>query len=289
MKNIYFFKSLFLGLLFIAGTNLSAQDEMVFGGDMETADDWTIVDLAAGNGHIETFGYTEDTPTDGTDGCLSLTGSGDWSNVAVCQELYLEKGVDYVISMQVKTSINLVAESNWVEIVLVPTMPVVDADITAFPNVFALNSWDCSEITQVDGSFASNNCDAKSALMDEIYYEGTGDTTVVLVLKAGGNTDYNILLDDVSVLGYPTSIDNSSLNSTLNVFPNPVDNELNVSLANTIQEIEIVNVLGQRIYSAEDVVLKKVSIDFSGQASGIYLVVVTDTEGNKNMFKALKE
>jgi len=289
MKKIYFISSLFIGLIFIAAANLSAQDEMVYGGDMETADDWTIVDLDPGSGHIETFGYTEDTPSDGTDGCLSLAGSGGWSNVAVCQELYLEKGVDYVISMLVKTSIDLVFESNWVEIVLVPTMPVVDADITAYPNVFALNSWDCSDVVQVDGPFASNNCDAKSVLMNEIFYEGTGDTTIVLVLKAGGNTDYNILLDDVSVLGYPTSIENSSLNSSLNVFPNPIESEFFVSLANTIQEIEIVNVLGQKVYSAENVDSQKVRIDFSAQASGIYLVVVTDTEGNKTMSKTLKE
>jgi hypothetical protein len=192
MKKIYFLASLAFGLL--AANNAQ---ELVVGGDMESADSWTIVDIAAGDGHTETFGYIEDVPSDGSGGCLSLAGNGSWSNVAVCQEITISRGSFHKISMLVKTSMDYEPESHWTEIVVIPQIPEVDADITAYPNSFALNSWYCPDVLFVDGNFADNNCDAKSDLMDVIHLEGEGDTTVVLVLKAGDGTAYNVLLDEV--------------------------------------------------------------------------------------------
>jgi hypothetical protein len=75
----------------------------------------------------------------------------------------------------------------------------------------------------------------------------------------------------------------------LDVYPNPVDNELNVRLDKQIQAIKILNVLGQTVYSAENIGLYNVKINFSGPAAGLYLGVVTDINGNKSMFKTLKQ
>lgn len=288
MKKFYFISSLVFGLFLTANTNMFAQ-ELIVGGDMESSASWTIVDLAAGDGHTETFGYTDDAPTGGAGGCLSLAGNGNWSNVAVCQSITVKKGTPYKISMVVKTSMDFVVESQWVEIVVVPAMPATDADITAYPNSFALNSWDCSDVLSIDGNFADNNCDAKSALKDTINIEGEGDTTVVLVLKAGGGSAYNVLLDNVSVkeLSGGSSVNDVS-NFTLNVSPNPLTNELNISLDNTIQNIKVVNYLGQVIYSVESIGLNNVNIDFTSPKAGIYYVVVTDINGNSGTVKALK-
>ncbi len=288
MKKLYFLKLVF-GLMLVAAFNIEAQ-ELILGGDMETADDWTIIDLAAGNGHTETFGYTDDYPTDGEGGCLSMAGMGNWSNAAVCQEITVTRGVTYKISMVVRTSLDFAPQSNWVEIVVVPTMPVDDGDITAYPNVFALNSWDCAAVLSVDGNFADNNCDAKSALNDIINIEGEGDTTVVLVLKTGGNNEYNVLLDNVSVMEQEgVSVKNNTTNHGVNVFPTPVQNELNVNMNKAIQNIEIVNVLGQSVYSAKNINVHSLKIDVSDLAAGIYLGTVYDSDGKKSMFKTIKK
>lgn len=272
----------------MVGYNIEAQ-ELILGGDMESDEYWTVLDLAVGNGHTETFGYTEATPEGGEDGCLNMAGSGNWSNAAVCQEITVTKGVEYMISMAVMTLNDFVPESNWVEIVLVDEMPTVDADITSHPNVFALNSWDCSDVTQVNGSFADFNCDAKSPVNDIIYYEGTGDTTVVLVLKTGGNNEYSVLLDNVSVYGEASAVQFNSSNPALNVFPNPVGDELNIRLDNSIEEVELFNLTGQSVYSMKNIGLQNVKIEVSTLASGIYLGVVRDSNGNTSMFKSLKK
>ncbi len=269
MKKLYtIFAALFLAATTI---NVSAQ-EMILGGDMEEDDAayWTIVDLAAGNGHTETFGYTDDWPSDGDGGCLSLAGDGAWSNVAVCQEIEIQKGVDYKISMQVKTSLDLELDKDWVEVVLVAEMPVVDGDITSFPNVFALNSWECPDMLSVDGDFADWNCGAKSPLNDEIYFEGTGDTTVVLVLKAGGDNTYNILFDNVSVMGPDVAVEAAAINAANIVYPNPATDQIRISNVDA-NEIQIFDIVGKKVYSTLDV-SEEMTIDISGFKDGMYFV-----------------
>lgn len=278
MRNFYFTKYLFIGLLLISAINAGAQ-ELILGGDMESADNWTVVEIVAGNGHIETFGYTDDAPLGGEGGCLSMSGSGNWSNAAVCQEITVMKGVEYHISLVIKTALDYEPNTNWTEVVVVPEMPVVDEDITAHPNSFALNSWDCADVVSVDGNFADFNCDAKSPLKDTIYYEGTGDTTVVLVLKVGGNNEYNVLLDNVSVYGLGgVSIDNTTSKPALNVFPNPTNDLLTIEADKPDQySIEITSLNGQLIYSTiMDGTAKE--IDMSEYSRGVYFVTVKSKE-----------
>lgn len=270
MKKLYtIFAALFLAATLI---NVSAQ-EMVVGGDMEeeSIDYWTIVDLAAGNGHTETFGYTEDSPAGGEDGCLSLAGLGAWSNVAVCQEILLDKGVEYKISMLVKTSLDMELDKDWVEIVTVPAMPVVDGDITAHPNNFALNSWDCPDTLSVDGNFADYNCWGKSDLNDVLYFEGFGDTTVVLVLKAGGDNEYNILLDNVSVMG-PEDVAVESANASPQnyVYPNPATDQIRISNVDA-NEIQIFDIVGKEVFSTTSIE-REMTLDISDFKAGTYFV-----------------
>lgn len=246
--------------------------ELVVGGDMESADDWTIVDIAAGDGHTETFGYTEDFPTGGSGGCLSLAGNGNWSNVAVCQEITISKGSYYQISLLVKTSMDYEPESHWTEIVVIPQIPTVDADITAYPNSFALNSWDCPDVLYVDGNFADYNCDAKSALMDIIHYEGEGDTTIVLVLKAGGGTAYNVLLDDVSMVEVEEPSVLSTLNSSFKIFPNPSDGFINIITDESNLTYEIYNSVGALVASGY---YNGSAIDLQSLNKGVYYISIT--------------
>jgi len=284
MKKIYFIAALVFGIL---ATNYA--QELVVGGDMESADSWTIVDLAVGDGHTETFGYLDDSPSGGFGGCLSLAGLGNWSNVAVCQEITISRGSSYQISMVVKTSMDFIPDAQWVEIVVVDTMPVEDGDITSFPNSFALNSWDCSDVLFVDGEFAENNCDAKSDLMDIINIEGEGDTTVVLVLKAGGGSEYNVLLDEVSVMEISGTAVQNTINSTTKLFPNPFSNELSITSTTSIREIDIVNMVGQSVYHQTNLEGTSHTVDLQDVTSGIYCVLIKDQNGNTAVSKTIKK
>lgn len=282
MKKIYLLTIAFAFLAF----NLSAQVNFITGGNMEDADAWQVVDLAAGNGHTETFNFTDDGPTGGDGGCLSMSGLGGWSNAAVCQKISIKKGIEYQISMTIKTT---VASEFWFEVVVLDSIPTVDADFTGNPIRMALNSWDCADVTTVDGNFGDFNCDAKTTFDDVIFIEGEGDTSVVLAIKTGANSEYNMLIDEVQVMGPE---ENSTIKSeqlaSLEVFPTTVDNELNISLATKIQNIQVVNVLGQQVYSAENIGLNHVTIDFSAPEAGIYYVVVTDINGNVGSVKTIK-
>jgi hypothetical protein len=271
-KLLYFFAATF----FVAITQTANAQEVVVDGNMEYEESWTIVDLAAGNGHTETFNYTGDLPEGGEGGCLRLQGEGAWSNVAVCQELYIEKGVEYKISMLIKTAQYLELQKNWVEVAIVPEMPAEDGDITAYPILFALNSWDCPDDLFADGNFADFNCDAKTELNDEIFYEGTGDTTVVLVLKAGGDNVYDILFDNVSVLGDAVGIENTAANQGFNqVYPNPATDQITLRSVDA-ETVEIFDAIGRRVYHT-DRTREGMTIDIANFRQGMYFVKAGNT------------
>ena len=293
MKKIYQLSLVLTGLLIIGSINVFSQ-EMVVGGDMESADNWTVVDLAAGDGHTETFGYTETIPTDGTGGCLSMAGAGNWGNAAVCQEITLERGKNYKLSMLIRT-IDLVVESTWVEVVISDKIPEDDAYLTEnFPINMALNSWDCADVTEVDGDFAENNCGAKllnhnedENVIDVLNFEGEGDTTIVLVLKVGGGSAYNILIDNVSLMGEESSSINN-ITSNLNVYPTQIADELNLELSSTITEVRIINLLGQGIASYKGLNDNNTTLNVSDLKAGVYYVVVTDANNNVGTAKVIK-
>ncbi|MBN2486716.1 MAG: T9SS type A sorting domain-containing protein [Bacteroidales bacterium] len=287
MKKLYFLTLAFT----VASLTVNAQN-LIVGGSMESADAWTVIDLAAGDGHTETFNYTGDGPSGGDGGCLRFEGVGNWNNAAVCQKITVERGKQYLISMNVKSVTDIVAEAFWFEVVVMDTFPRNDDHVKTFPISMALNAWDCKDVTTVDGNLADFNCDKKAPLADTIAIEGEGDTAVVLVVKCGGNAPFDFVVDDVAVTliggGGGSNVASASL-SSLNVSPNPVSNSLNVSLNETIQNIKVVNVLGQVVYSAENLGLNNVSIDFSAPKAGIYYVVVTDVNGQTGTVKTLKK
>lgn len=283
MKKLYFLAAFAFGLL----TTVSSQD-LVVGGDMESAASWSILDLGAGDGHTETFGYNSDRPLGGAGGCLRCEGAGNWSSVAVYQEITVTRGTRYKISMVVKTAMDFEANNHWTEVVIIDSVPAEDGDITAFPNSLALNTWDCPDVLSVDGDFRQYNCDAKSELYDIFTIEGTGDTTIVLVLKVGGGTAYDVLLDNVSIVETTESSVQTASNSSLDIFPNPIENELNIRLASQIQEVNLVNLMGQTVKTFNNLSADEVSLDVSGIKAGIYFIVVRDVNGKIDVSKSIK-
>lgn len=74
--------------------------------------------------------------------------------------------------------------------------------------------------------------------------------------------------------------------SKVSYYPNPVNDFLNITASEGIENIQIYNVLGQLILEQE-ITGQDIKIDFSVYKSGIYLVSVFNA-GNKSTFKVLK-
>lgn len=285
-----------VALLFAGVTNSNAQ-EMVTGGDMESGDAWTVVDLGAGSGHTETFGYTDMTPSNGEGGCLSMAGEGGWGNAAVCQEITLQRGVDYKLSMEVRAGIDL-AET-WAEVVIMDRIPTEDGDITTFPISMALNAWDCGDALSVDGPFAENSCAAKlinhepnntttGEPIEMINIAGEGDTTVVLVLKVGAGQPWNVLFDNVSITELSNYSSLKDVTKDVNIFPSKLADKLNISTDVEMKEVQIVSMLGQVVRNFDNVQAQKATFDVADLSEGAYIVIVKDVNGYVGTSKVIK-
>jgi uncharacterized repeat protein (TIGR01451 family) len=78
--------------------------------------------------------------------------------------------------------------------------------------------------------------------------------------------------------------DNFTFNN-LKIYPNPVNNILNIENNSVIDNIEVSNVLGQTVLSQNN---NNSKIDLSGLIAGIYFVKITSS-GNEKIVKILKE
>ena len=70
-------------------------------------------------------------------------------------------------------------------------------------------------------------------------------------------------------------------------YPNPVKNELNIVQQNTIDTVEIYNLLGQRVFS-QNYAASNVTVNTEMLTSGTYMVKVS-SEGGSNMSKIVKQ
>ena len=86
----------------------------------------------------------------------------------------------------------------------------------------------------------------------------------------------------------PTSIDDNSY-STFNIFPNPNNGILNISLANSSgkQTIEIKNIIGQTVYSKITSNSSSNTINLSNINKGIYTVSLINENGTSSSKKII--
>ncbi|MDB4303239.1 T9SS type A sorting domain-containing protein [Desulfosarcina sp.] len=87
-----------------------------------------------------------------------------------------------------------------------------------------------------------------------------------------------------------TSIGNiSSNNTSLVAYPNPVENQLNISNEDIISSLSIVNILGQEMVSFDNLQLGTLSIDVSELESGVYFVRAVGNDGQRTIKKIMKQ
>lgn len=85
---------------------------------------------------------------------------------------------------------------------------------------------------------------------------------------------------------------NSAEGFTKNNFkysPNPVVNELNLQYTATIEAIQVTNMLGQVVLTANNVGATNTKVDMSNLQTGTYIVKVTNANGNNIAVKVVKQ
>jgi hypothetical protein len=70
-------------------------------------------------------------------------------------------------------------------------------------------------------------------------------------------------------------------NGQISVYPNPANDVVNIVSTNDIKTIEVLNYIGQMIYTNKNVSLKKVELNVSSFKAGVYFVKITTTSGIK--------
>lgn len=105
----------------------------------------------------------------------------------------------------------------------------------------------------------------------------------------------NMYIDNVNAPGTPTAVQTISYNkSSMVVYPNPSNGKFTVQLSvvgNSSSDIEIYNMLGQMVYSVNDLPptpSMQFTIDLGKFGKGIYMVVLKD-EGNRMVQKVAVE
>jgi hypothetical protein len=88
--------------------------------------------------------------------------------------------------------------------------------------------------------------------------------------------------DTIPVTFPAVGIDNLG-NNSINLYPNPANDVVNVVSTTDIKTVDVLNYIGQLVYSNKSVSGKKMQLNVSTMQSGIYFVKVTTTDGLKTV------
>ena len=75
-----------------------------------------------------------------------------------------------------------------------------------------------------------------------------------------------------------TPVEVISENSNFSIYPNPVKNELNITSANSLKNVKIINAIGQEIMN-ENVAGNHYKVNTSSFNKGIYFVQIESEKG----------
>ena len=112
--------------------------------------------------------------------------------------------------------------------------------------------------------------------MDEITLSGYNNETyfAFYAFSDTSGVDNDLFIDNFQItatsLSDTAGVEDESL-VTLNVYPNPASDVLNISAQNTINTVEIFNVLGQKVITMQ-VENTSAEINVSNLNAGIYLI-----------------
>ncbi len=98
--------------------------------------------------------------------------------------------------------------------------------------------------------------------------------SAMIMFRGIGDYENQMYIDDINI-DFSTGIEDNSASTSVNIFPNPATNVINVlftSVNNT--EIVVLNIVGEVIYTNSNVLNRINKIDMSKEAEGVYFVKV---------------
>jgi hypothetical protein len=276
-------------------SGLTAQ-EMVVGGDMESADGWTVHQQTPDPepAAVYEFGYTDDGPTAGSEGCFHFSYTGNYAQLTIFQKITLKAGVEYTITGAFKG----VTDSFWGELLIGTSVPIEGIDWKPKDGdnndavAYGFNTWGgddfegCGE--DVDGTFQDDAC---QVLLPSPYVaagDAGSDVVVYFGVKSGvynfdvDAVSMDVMIDNLSLMGANVAV-NEKITSKFTCYPVPANNVLRFSGA----EIEgaqasIYNVNGQRV--AKHTLINS-SVPVDNLTTGLYFIeVVTDSYSEVGKF-----
>jgi hypothetical protein len=86
---------------------------------------------------------------------------------------------------------------------------------------------------------------------------------------------------DTIMITFPAVGINDLTNNSLSLYPNPANDVVNVVSTNDIKTIEVLNYIGQTIYTNNNINLKSLQLNVTSFKAGVYFVKVTTVSGTK--------
>jgi hypothetical protein len=110
--------------------------------------------------------------------------------------------------------------------------------------------------------------------IDLAAYDGQ---TVYVAIQCVSEDAFIFMVDDIS-LDYTVAVPDVSVVADFSIYPNPVTDQLNITSATEMTQIEIFNQLGQVVYS-QVVKDSRFNLETTGFNAGVYFVRITSDEG----------
>ena len=112
-----------------------------------------------------------------------------------------------------------------------------------------------------------------------------GDATNISIAISDAGTPFIAFRDNYHMRGTTVmkygdfaSVDNASMNSDFNIFPNPSGGVFTIELRDGEYQLKIVNQLGQTVLKKESNFKTRLNIDLSDEAPGIYQLIISDKD-----------
>lgn len=271
-------KTLLLGAMLL-GSYFTASAQQIFSvnfSDTTVLTDWLLID-ADGDG----FNWAVD-----TEGSTTTVGNGFTGGVALSASFDNTDGPLTPDNSLVTQSFAVPSNGATLTFKIGGMDPEFSAEHYA---VYVINAADITETTTV-GQFVAllttpkleETLGGATAVNKTVSLAGHEGQTVRVVFRHYNITDqFVIVLDDVTVTAGNVTGVNDALASQLSVYPNPVNNVINIANAENIlvNGVEIVDLNGRTIKSSQFDGVANAEINVSDLASGVYMMTISSDKG----------
>lgn len=305
--------TIFMTIVTNGQTNLLKNGDMETQGAWQTLDIWYAPDIAPSD---MDFGYSTNVPKFGSGKCFHADGTYDananWNEIkaGIWQPILLKKGHTYKVTGAFKdNSTDPVDAANWgiwAEIHFYYTSPITGTSKTdaALPQpsayLYAFNSWNNKNAFGMDGTFQDSACcyglgaaaktvtsSAKPyySVPDSVFASGKDTVTLYFACQFGmtsNSADYfDFTMDEFSVIDSGTrvtSVPGNIIETSFNIYPNPVINELKISSTTRVTSVQIFSLTGQQLKYALEIDITS-GINVSDLKEGMYILRINSNEG----------